>query len=203
MQTLLDSGLALLVFVATDIDDLLILTVFFADARLAPRAIVCGQFAGIAVLVLVSVLAALLALTIPPGWVALLGLVPLGIGLFSLGNLWSEPDDDDEEEEARVVEQRAERQLHAQWLAVAAVTIANGGDNLGVYIPLFANRADLIPLYAVIFAAMTALWCGLAQWSVRHPVTGALARRYGGKLLPVVLIGLGLLILADARVLLP
>lgn len=202
MQTLIDAGLAIFVFVATDIDDLLILTVFFADTRLSPRAIVGGQFAGIGVLVFASVLAALLAIAIPPGWVALLGLVPLGMGLVSLKQLWRDDDDDDEAEEARQAEQRAERRLHAQWLAVAAVTIANGGDNLGVYIPLFASRADLIVLYTAIFAGMTALWCWLAHWCVRHPVAGALLRRYGEQLLPVVLIALGLLILADARVLL-
>lgn len=202
MQTLIDAGLAFFVFVATDIDDLLILTVFFADVRLSPRAIVGGQFAGIAVLVCVSVLAALLAITIPAGWVALLGLVPLGMGLLSLKRLWRADDDDDEVEEARLAERRAERKLHAQWLAIAAVAIANGGDNLGVYIPLFASRADLIPLYAAIFAAMTALWIWLAHWCVRHPVTGALLRRHGEKLLPIVLIALGLLILVDARVLL-
>jgi cadmium resistance protein CadD (predicted permease) len=202
MQTLIDAGLAFFVFVATDIDDLLILTVFFADARLAPRAIVGGQFAGIAVLVVVSVLAALLAIGIPAAWVALLGLVPLGMGLFSLKKLWSKADDDDEADDARQAEQRAEHKLHSQWLAVAAVTIANGGDNLGVYIPLFASRADLIVLYAAIFAVMTALWCALGHWCVGHPVAGALLRRYGEKLLPVVLTALGLLILADARVLL-
>jgi cadmium resistance protein CadD (predicted permease) len=201
MQTLIDSGLASVVFVATDIDDLLVLTLFFADARIAPRAIVAGQFAGIAALVSVSIAAALLAIRIPPGWVALLGFVPLGMGLWNLTMLWRVDDDDDELEEARAAEQRAERKLHAQWLAVAAVTIANGGDNLGVYIPLFTSRADLILLYAAIFLVMTGLWCWLARWCVRHPVGGASLRRYGGMLLPVVLITLGLLILADARML--
>ncbi len=202
MQALIDAGLAFFVFVATDIDDLLILTVFFADARLSPRAIVGGQFAGIGVLVFVSVLAALLAITIPPGWVALLGLVPLGMGLVSLKQLWRDDDDDDEIEEAQQAERRAEHKLHAQWLAIAAVTIANGGDNLGVYIPLFASHADLIVPYTAVFAGMTALWCWLAHWCVRHPVTGAVLRRHGERLLPLVLIVLGLVILADARVLL-
>lgn len=193
-----DAGLALAVFVATDIDDLLLLAAFFADKRLAPRAIVAGQFLGIAALVLASALAALLALAIPPGWVALLGLVPLGMGIHAALQLRADDDDDGDEADAGLAaEQRAERRLHSQLLAVALVTIANGGDNLGAYIPLFARDAGLIVPYALVFAAMTALWCALAWWLVRHPRLGGSVNRYGRLLLPIVLITLGLVILAS------
>jgi cadmium resistance protein CadD (predicted permease) len=84
---------------------------------------------------------------------------------------------------------------------VATVTIANGGDNLGAYIPLFARSPELIAVFAMVFAAMTALWCALGYWLVRHPIAGAGLRRYGHVLLPLVLISLGLVILNDARVL--
>jgi cadmium resistance protein CadD (predicted permease) len=195
---LFDASLALTVFIATDIDDLLLLAVFFANARLSSGSIVCGQFAGIAVLVLVSALAALLAVQISAGWIALLGLVPLCMGLAGLWKLRA-ADDDDEIAESLAAEQRAETRLHSQWLAVAAVTIANGGDNLGAYIPLFARSPDLIVLYGAVFAAMTALWCALARWLVRHPFARGTVERHGNRLLPFVLIALGLVILTDAR----
>lgn len=201
MQALIDAGAALAVFVVTDIDDLFLLAAFFADPRIATRSIVLGQFTGIAALVLVSALAALLALAIPPGWVALLGLVPLGMGLAALPALWRGSDDDDDELQQK--EQVAERTLHSQVLAVALVTIASGGDNLGVYIPLFANQPQRIGLYVAIFAAMTALWCFLAYKLIHHPHAEQALRRYGHILLPLVLIGVGMVILFDARVLLP
>lgn len=198
-----DAGLALSVFVATDIDDLLLLAAFFAERRLATRAIVGGQFAGIAALVLISALAASLALTIPPAWVALLGLVPLGMGLTGLWRVWHpDADEDDEVDEARQAELQAEQKLRSQWLAVAAVTIANGGDNLGAYIPLFAHSPGLIPVFTAIFALMTGLWCALGYWLVRARSAGQALQRYGKWLLPCVLIALGLVILVDARVLL-
>jgi cadmium resistance protein CadD (predicted permease) len=202
MPALIDAGAALAVFVATDIDDLFLLAAFFADRRISTRSIVLGQFTGIAALVLVSALAALLALAIPPGWVALLGLVPLGMGLAALPALWRGSDDDDDDE-LQQKEQLVERTLHSQVLAVALVTIASGGDNLGVYIPLFANHPDRIGLYVVIFAVMTALWCLLAYKLVHHPHAEHTVRRYGHVLLPPVLIGVGMVILVDARVLLP
>ena len=97
-------------------------------------------------------------------------------------------------------EARAERVTHSQWLAVAFVTAANGGDNLGVYIPLFTRQLSWIPIYVAVFAVLTTLWCAAGYWLVNHPVLGRI-RRYGHVALPFVLIGLGLHILWDARVL--
>jgi cadmium resistance protein CadD (predicted permease) len=41
------------------------------------------------------------------------------------------------------------------------VSFSNGGDNIGVYTPLFAkyNAASQITALAAIFMAMTAIWC--------------------------------------------
>ena len=91
--------------------------------------------------------------------------------------------------------------MHSQWIAVALVTMANGGDNLGVYIPVFSREPAWVPVYAAVFAVMTALWCAAGYWLVNHPIIGARIRKYGHVALPFVLIGLGLHILADARAL--
>jgi len=191
------------VFVATDIDDLLLLTAFFADPGMRPRAVVVGQFAGIAVLVAACALAAVLALAVPPAWVALLGIVPLGMGLWQLAGLLRGLDDeDDDDAESLEREHALEGRGRAQWIAVALVTVANGGDNLGVYIPLFARDPAAIPIYAAVFAAGTAGWCALGHWLVRHRRVGVLLRRHGHRLVPWVLVAVGLHVLWGARVLL-
>ncbi|MFL5538288.1 MAG: cadmium resistance protein, partial [Longimicrobiaceae bacterium] len=59
MDTLSLLGLAVAVFVSTNIDDIFLLSAFFADGHLRPRSIVAGQFLGIGVLVAASTLAAL------------------------------------------------------------------------------------------------------------------------------------------------
>jgi cadmium resistance protein CadD (predicted permease) len=69
------------VFVLTNIDDVFLLTAFFADGRVRARAIVSGQLLDIGALVAASALAALTALVIPRAWIALLGLAPLALGL--------------------------------------------------------------------------------------------------------------------------
>ena len=197
------AGLAVAGFAATNIDDILLLAVFFADRTLRPSSVVAGQFAGIGLLTLVSAVAAFLALAIPVGWIAFLGLVPLALGIRGLLALWQLKDRDDWEEQAEIQAVDTEgRSRHSQWMSVAAVTVANGGDNLGVYVPLFSREASWMPMYAAVFAVMTAIWCAVGYGVVNHPLWGARVRHYGHIALPFVLLGLGLLILSDVRVLL-
>lgn len=202
VSLLADVGVAIVVFAATNIDDLFLVMAFLAAPAMRARAVVAGQFLGIAALVLASLVAAWFAVAIPHAWIAWLGLVPLLLGLNALRGLRGEGRGTVAVagglESSRVLdrEQRVERRLHSQVLAVAGVTIANGGDNLGAYIPLFATAFDRVALYAVVFAGMTGVWCLLGRALVRSPVVGAGVRRAGHVLLPFVLIALGLYILS-------
>lgn len=195
-------GTAIVVFAVTDIDDLVLLAAFFGDPHLRRRAIVAGQFVGIGLLTAASALAAWAAIAIPPGWISLLGLLPLGLGLYKLWELRRRAADDDEAGEAMQAERRLEGKLHSQILSVAAVTVASGADNLSVYIPLFAANFAALPLFVGVFAVMTAIWCALGYALVRNPAGAALMNRWGHVLLPLVLVALGLHILSGASVLL-
>lgn len=184
-------------FAATNIDDILLLAAFFADARLQRRSIVCGQFLGIAALVAASATAAALALVIPHGWINLLGLVPLLLGLGGLREMLRD-DTSASDDDACAAEQLFEGRTHSQMLAVAAVTIANGGDNLAVYVPLFAAQSSEVVVFAAVFAVMTALWCALGLALVRNRWVGERVSRVAQRMFPFVLIALGLYILAGA-----
>ena len=195
------TGIALVVYASTNIDDLLVLAVFFADPRVRPGAVIVGRFIGLAALVLASTAAALLALVIPAGWIALLGFVPLFLGLRLLPALRSIRDDEQSGADGlrpADAKDKSRRGFTSQALSVAGVTLANGGDNLGVYIPLFATAPDAIAIYVVVFAVMTAVWCALGYLVVNNPLIGTQIRRYGHVLLPIVLIALGLYILSGA-----
>ena len=54
-------------------------------------------------------------------------------------------------------------------------------------------------MFAVIFAVMTGLWCIGGNLLVNHRLVAATMRRLAGRLLPWVLIVLGLCILSGAR----
>jgi cadmium resistance protein CadD (predicted permease) len=195
------TGIALVVYASTNIDDLLVLAVFFADPRVRLGAVIVGRFIGLAALVLASAAAALLALVIPAGWIALLGVVPLFLGLRLLPALRGNREDEQSGAEGlrpADAKDKSRRGFTSQALSVAGVTLANGGDNLGVYIPLFATAPDAIAIYVVVFAVMTAVWCALGYLVVNNPLIGTQIRRYGHVLLPIVLIALGLYILSGA-----
>ena len=114
-------------FAVTNVDDIFVLVGFFSDRRFRPRQVVVGQYLGMAVLVGASVLAALVSLVLAPPYVGLLGLIPLALGLKKLFDL-RKPIDAAQDE----IPDRTGASGLGKINAVAAVTIANGGDNLGV-----------------------------------------------------------------------
>ncbi|MDC0748643.1 cadmium resistance transporter [Polyangium mundeleinium] len=193
-QIIATLGIGVVVFASTNVDDILLLSAFFSDPRYTPRQVIAGQFLGIAALVGASVLCALLAIAIPPGWIGLLGIAPLVLGVRGLWRLRGSAKKD-ESDETRPVNPGS------RVFEVASITIANGGDNLGVYIPLFSREPRLVPAYVVVFAVMTAVWCAAGYYLVNNPILGTQIARYGRIALPFVLIGLGLWILSSALVL--
>ncbi|AZS46159.1 cadmium resistance transporter [Microbacterium oxydans] len=94
-------GSAIGLFAATNIDDIVVLTVLFlASSRGKPRPwqIVAGQYLGFITLVVISVIAALGLTIVPDEWVGFLGLIPLGIGIWTLiRGLRRNGDDDDDD----------------------------------------------------------------------------------------------------------
>jgi cadmium resistance transport/sequestration family protein len=187
-------GLAIVLFLSTNVDDLVVLIAFFANSRVRARDVVAGQYAGTAVLFIVSAAGALLSLVIPEAYLGLLGIFPILLGIKKLLELR-----EDRAAAAQTKDLDAATGRHGNIASVALVTIANGGDNLGVYIPSFAVRsASQVAIMAVVFVAMTALLCQLAHGMVNHPRLGAPLRRYGHIFAPLVLIALGILIIYDA-----
>jgi cadmium resistance protein CadD (predicted permease) len=187
------AGQAVVLFISTDLDDVFVLLGFFADPRFRIRQIVAGQFIGIAILYAVSVVGSWVSLVMRPAFVGLLGLVPITMGLKSAWELWNSSVPSEQ------LSNRRSAAGPANIAAVVAMTVANGGDNVSVYIPLFAMRSGPnIAIMGVVFGIMTALWLSLAYWLTRHRTIGAPVRRYTSVLMPFVFITLGVFILYQA-----
>jgi cadmium resistance protein CadD (predicted permease) len=73
-------GIGISAFVATNIDDIFVLMLFFSSSNYSKWQVVFGQYLGIGALVAVSTLGSLLTLVLPQ-YIGLLGLVPITIGV--------------------------------------------------------------------------------------------------------------------------
>jgi cadmium resistance protein CadD (predicted permease) len=91
------------------------------------------------------------------------------------------------------------KKIQLPFLTVAAVTFS-GGEEIGVYTALFATNKDVAAITTLIpvVLVLTALWCLLANYLVKHSFLASKFRSIGSTVLPFVLIGLGLYILVEA-----
>jgi cadmium resistance protein CadD (predicted permease) len=183
-------------FTATNIDDIFVLMMFFSSyMTFSVKQVVLGQYIGMGLLVAISALGSFISLAVPTYIIALLGIVPIVIGLKKLVVFRKK----NESSSKQAVQ---DKKNNLAFAAVAAVTISNSGDNIGVYTPLFAkyNSVSQITALATIFMAMTAVWCIAAYYLVNHPLVASKIRRIGHIILPFVLIGLGIYILTESFV---
>ena len=189
-------GIGVAAFVSTNIDDLFILMIFFATPRFPPYQIVLGQYVGMGSLMGVSLAGSLITLVLPRNLIGLIGLFPLAIGVKELLEIHKK-DSEDEEKLSKKLQTKKIQTLPL--LTVAAVTFS-GGEEIGVYTALFATNIEDAAIFTLISVVMvlTALWCFLANYFVKHSFLADIFRRIGSRVLPFVLIGLGIYILTEA-----
>jgi cadmium resistance transport/sequestration family protein len=181
-------------FAATNIDDIVVLTVLFvASTRGAIPAwkVVAGQYLGFLTLVTLSVIAALGLTIVPDEWVGFIGVIPLLIGIYLLVTGLRNRDDDDDDSRIQA----------GGLLAVAGITIANGADNISLYTPVFRtmNPADTA-LTIGVFLVLVAVWCIVGRMVGTNRRVTELLERVEHWLVPAVFIGLGFYIIIESGV---
>lgn len=172
-------------FIATNIDDILVLLLFFSSVNknFRIRDIVVGQYLGFTLLILASLPGLLGGIMLPTEWIRLLGLFPIIIGVKQLLT----------KEESSEDIQLVAYSVHTY--QVAAVTVANGGDNIAIYIPLFAKGGiEGFFITVMVFYLMVGVWCALAYFLGSHPFVSKILTTYGHRMVPFVLISLGIYI---------
>ena len=206
-------------FASTNIDDILVLMLFFSQINnvMKRRHIIIGQYLGIGALTTISIIGALGVSVIPQQYVGLLGLVPIYLGTKAYVDYKKEGKDNGKigqqellNGENSKLEETADTQenstltliknfINPSVLNVFSVTFANGGDNIGIYIPLFTSMSLVgILVTVIIFALLTALWCFIGLKMVAHPFVQRNIEKYKHIFVPIIFIGLGILILVNS-----
>jgi cadmium resistance transport/sequestration family protein len=203
LVTAMGAGVA--AFGATNIDDIVLLTIFFSQVNETFRRwhIILGQYLGFAVLVVASLPGFFGGFIVPKPWIGLVGLVPILIGIRGLMSK-DEDSDTDEEESEEVHSSSVAKFFNVQVYSVAAVTFANGSDNISIYVPLFASSSleSLLVIVGVFFLLVGAL-CFTAYQLTNQRVIAEMLSCHGNNFVPFILMGLGTLILIESGVLNP
>jgi cadmium resistance protein CadD (predicted permease) len=172
------------------------------DRDFRPRHILWGQYLGFTLILILSSIGLLFGLLVSDRWIGLLGFVPLVIGVKQL----FDPDENEVQEvaidltpaESRSPVRAFFSRIPRRTYHVAAVTVANGGDNIGVYVSLFAANPPInVAILAGIFYLMLGIWCASARYLIAHPRIAKFVTNYGHKITPWVFILLGIYILID------
>lgn len=182
---------SILAFASTNIDDIFILMLFFGNKDYKTKDIIIGQYLGILTLIAISLVGSFIGLLFDQKYIGLLGIIPIYFGIrgfFRLRRLLHP------EQNEKVYQEKSNKTF-----TVAAVTFSNGGDNIGIYIPLFVTLVTYEKIILImIFLIMVAIWCLVAMYFSKHPTVAKVIKRFGHVITPIVLILLGLYILYDS-----
>lgn len=184
------------VYISTSIDYLIILIIWFAQLSQNKQKwhIYAGQYLGTGLLVGASLVAAYVVNFVPEEWmVGLLGLIPIYLGIrFAIVG------EDAEEEEEEIIERLEQSKANQLFWTVTLLTIASGGDNLGIYIPYFASLDWSQTLVALlVFVIGIIIFCEISRVLSSIPLIFETIEKYERIIVPLVFILLGLYIMYE------
>lgn len=209
-------GRAAGMFALTTIDSLVVATLFLGRVRGDRRseiAVVAGLFAGYFAVVAIAIAGSYGLALLPDPAIRILGVIPIVLGVQQAElarRSWLRRRREQEQTVAAgsaqpsggaggdmPAEQSARpRRTHtpAGWaLAMAGVTVANGGDNIGLYTPAFMDQSIArLATYLVVFAVLLVAVAGAAAYLARRSIVAAGMRRFGRIALAAVLIAVGM-----------
>ncbi|MDN6140638.1 MAG: CadD family cadmium resistance transporter [Tetragenococcus koreensis] len=185
------------VYISTSIDYLIILIILFAQLSQNKQKwhIYAGQYLGTGLLVGASLVSAYVVNFVPEAWmVGLLGLIPIYLGIrFAIVG------EGEEEEEEEIIERLEQSKANQLFWTVTLLTIASGGDNLGIYIPYFASLDWAQTLVALlVFAIGIIIFCELSRVLSSIPLISETIEKYQRIIVPLVFIPLGLYIMYES-----
>ncbi|WP_047982407.1 MULTISPECIES: CadD family cadmium resistance transporter [Ornithinibacillus] len=186
---------AIAVFVATSIDYIIILVVLFSQLKKQKNGVKnigLGQYLGLTILIAISLLAATGLAFFPQKWIGLLGLLPIYIGFKELFKSEDEEDEDGKE----ILESTTK--FSKLFLSVTVISLAAGGDNLGVYIPYFTtlNTFELAATI-IIFYVLSAVLLYICYRLSTFKAVSVTVEKYERIIVPIVFVALGIMIMYE------
>ena len=214
---------AFISFASTNIDDIFILTLFFSQINnnMKIKHIFIGQYLGIGFLTTISIIGALGVSVAPSEYVGFLGLVPIYLGVKAYFDYKKENNDNKdvtnqelqnntntrsiELEETTYIRKKhtlnfVRNFINPSVIKVFSLTLANGADNIGIYVPLFTSMNLMgIIVTVIIFMLLIALWCFIALKLSERSFVQKNIEKYKHIFVPIIFICLGIFIFKESE----
>jgi cadmium resistance protein CadD (predicted permease) len=249
-------GAAFFSFVATNIDDLIVLMSFFTEATISNsslkvRHVFIGQYLGFIIILAASLIGYGISYAVPVEMLGFLGFLPIILGIKGIIEIIIEEfrktnidindiipndeistveletiryrNDDDGQITFELTTQQQQQQnniipsapsniqfkqkilillshcFNLQTLKITSITLANSGDNIAIYTPLFAQASKWqIGVYIAIFLAMVFIWLIFCYFFINFRPILSLAQKYAHYLVPIVFVGIGIYIIVTS-----
>jgi cadmium resistance protein CadD (predicted permease) len=155
---------------------------------MTPVKIVMGQYIGFTAIVIISMIGFGVSLVLPSEPIGFLGLLPILLGIWKFVDLLI-PQVDEKPEKSSIDGLKS-------MLSVAIITLMNGGDNIGTYIPLFSQAQGAeVAIYVVVYYILLGIWCLVAFVVMKQKHILFVAQKYADVVVPFLYVGLGIYIL--------
>jgi Predicted permease, cadmium resistance protein len=186
-------------FISSDLDDIVVLTLLFTQAEKYQKyQIVLGQLFGIGSLVTFSLLIDYGLSFLISGLLKWMGLLPIFLGIKYWFDYYFRSKTDNSSLPRSI---KYNRSTIIKILSICLLTISNGADNIGIYVPLFSqyNQTETV-LIIIVYAIMTLVWCFIGYKLAILPVLKEKIEEYRKWVIPLIFIALGIYILIKNNV---
>jgi cadmium resistance protein CadD (predicted permease) len=180
-------------FIATNIDNLLLLVMLLGANARRRSAVLLGFLCSTIAVICVSALGVAVEGAIGPALIGYLGIVPMLLGVHMLYQNWSGGSSADDE-----IEISADTTEPRIWWSTFILMFSNSGDSVAVFLPLLAESGRSALLFIVCsYLAMAVLWSGLSYLISGHQTLARRLEHRAEKFVPWIMIAVGFYILMD------
>lgn len=173
-------------YAATNMDNLTILVSWMLAGNVSGANIAKGYAIATVSVLVISTLLGLSSFAIPVGLIGYLGIIPIGLGVWSLVGQF------------RGEQQDAVDSGNGAALGIGATLTANSVDSIIVFSPLLADSQAVIDAYiAAAFVVVAAIWFWMARFASQRAAKLDVVTRVAGWIAPFIMIYVGIYILMN------
>ena len=191
-DTLTIIGVTAGAFIGTNLDNLVLLVALYSGYKQHSVMVTSGYFAGMILIGLISLFIGEAGDIIPLSYLGLLGVIPMGMGIMALFQLFKKV------QPGEVTSIAIDAGSQAVFVTTLMTQLSNGADSIITFSIFLADSSDSADyLIAATFLGMVYAFSLVAKYSLKHHKVSDFLGHYGPWVTPFILILVGVFILSN------